>query len=96
VIIDNLDVVGIYSIPPETDSVLVVHSHAVLAGAVAPENLEMVSWNPLEVSQVPSGIQGREAPAGRPFNCLILSRELVLKKLLRFGVPKRYDHRFSL
>jgi L-alanine-DL-glutamate epimerase-like enolase superfamily enzyme len=86
VVVDDLDIVRIASLPYEADAPLVVDANAVLAPAVALERLQMIAWRGLQVLEDPSAVQIEQLPASRPLDGSESTNRLVVEQFLHILV----------
>lgn len=64
VIVRDLNLVGISSLPSETDPILVVNSDTVLSAPVRAQSLKAVSWWNSQFDEIPHAIDLIEFPSG--------------------------------
>lgn len=92
-IVNDLDLECITIVPPETDSPLIIDSNAVLAGPIAAELLQAVSWRDAKVRERFCRVERRELPEhGSKQVSGIATNGLASEE--RFGVPvgEAFDH----
>ena len=92
-IVDDLHVVGVPAVPPETDPPPLVDPDAVLSRPLARKFLEPVPWWDTQVTECSGGIKDHELPQG----CAVqatrkVAHSLALEDLLGGFVPEALDH----
>ena len=96
-VVHDLNVVRVFALPAEANPILIVHSDAVLAGAVAPQWLKPVAGRQLQVAQLLRAIQLRELAERHPLD---LRRQAVisaaLPQTLSFPTGKADNHRLKI
>jgi hypothetical protein len=75
-------------LPDKTDAELIVDPNAVLPFPVAFKAFQVIARDRRKIQQTFSVIQGEKALSCRPFDALILFRELIAEQLLGFGVSE--------
>jgi hypothetical protein len=96
VVVDDLDIVGIASLPSEADAPLVVDANAVLAPAVALERLPLIAGRGRQVLENSSAVQIEQLPASRPLDGPEPPNRPVVEQFLHALVLEGPDHTLTI
>jgi len=96
VIIDNLYVFRTGDRPAEADTILIVHTDAVLPRAVALERFKTVPRRNPKVGQPAGNLQLSQLPARDVLDALEPPDLPSFRQGFRISIAKRYDHRWIL
>jgi hypothetical protein len=81
-IIDERYVIGIATIPCETDSILPIDANAVLTFSFTQQLFEPIAWRYLKIVKRSCRVQDQELPKGRSLD--------VFGEILRWPTPKHF------
>jgi hypothetical protein len=92
VIIDNLNVHRVASVPNETDTPLIIDPYAVLTAPVSVQCLQAVAGRRGQISDLCRAIQLAKFPLSDAFDSVESSAVQPSKKAGGFVAAKRFDH----
>lgn len=96
-VVYNLDIESVTSIPTKADAPLLINPNAVLAGTVAGKCFKAVRGRDSKVSKIAGVIEHGELVEGTLLNVAgQLPRPLLVPYPLRFHIGKTLDHQTSL
>jgi hypothetical protein len=92
VIVDDLNIVRITSVPDEADTVLIVDANTVLAASIAGEQFQPVSGERSQVAKLARGMELLKLSLCDACNFLQAVAELAREECLGFSVFERPNH----
>jgi hypothetical protein len=92
VAVGDFDIVRSVRLPNEADSILIIHSDAVLSGALAFQGLKPVSRRHSEVAQICARLDLIQFPPSYSLDRLPSAAPPRLKKLPGSSIPEALDH----
>lgn len=95
-IVNNFHIIGRVSLPPETDSELIVHPDAVLSLTIMQQSFQAISRWFAQILQFCRYIKLRKFPNRRTCNCRELAACSSLEQSPSFVVGERLDHILSV
>jgi hypothetical protein len=92
VIIDNLDIRHVASVPDETDAPLIINPYAVLTSSVSVQSFQTISGRCRQISDLRGAIQLPELALGDALDSMESLAVQPSKKTGGFLAAKRLDH----
>ena len=92
-VVDDLHIEGIGSLPNETDPPSVIDANAVLTLTLTPQLLEPVTRRNAKVLNGAGALQEHQLSPGHALEGSIARNISVMEELLRISRPERPDHR---
>jgi len=91
-VIDDFHLIGIATIPTETDPELIVYPDTVLTATVALKSLQAIPRRNSQVLKVVRTMKQEQFTSGDPFNGAKPSARTVMKQPLCFPAFEAFDH----